>query len=84
MARGNYEVLAKAATICAIIFGVSLGLCGMTVLIGSKLNGNLGWIPLGVIELLGMIIGVCGLLIIGLIAIIQSLVSLTSRDKDGQ
>ncbi len=82
MARGNYKVLAKVATIFAIIFGVSLGLCGATVFIGgfSRIADSL--FPLALLDGAGMAVGALGLIVVGLWALFQYVASLISRDKD--
>ncbi|HEY5330987.1 MAG TPA: hypothetical protein VIJ79_13960 [Acidobacteriaceae bacterium] len=63
--------LAKAATIFAVLFVVSLGLCGANFVAASALNRGISGLLIvtAYAELLGMIVGLGGLVIIGLIAI---------------
>ncbi len=82
MARRNYEGLARIATIFAILFGVSLGLCGATVFIGglSRIGDSL--FPFALLESAGMAVGALGLIVVGLWALFQFVASLSSRDED--
>ncbi len=82
MARGSYEGLARFATISAIVFGVSLGLCGATFLIGglNRLGDSL--MPMALLELGGMVVGALGLVGAGAAALIRYISSLWSKGKD--
>jgi hypothetical protein len=83
MAGGNYEGLAKIATVFAIIFGVSLGLCGATLAFGRVFEtGGDAALPFAMLEGAGMAVGGVGLIVIGLGALFQFIASLISRDKD--
>jgi hypothetical protein len=82
MARGSYEGLARFATIFAIVFGVSLGLCGTTVFIGGLSRTGDSLLPLALLEGAGMAVGALGLIVAGLWALFQFVASLISRDKD--
>ncbi len=84
MARGNYEGLAKMATIFAMIFGVSVGLCGATALLSSVLSetGRV-LILVGILELLGMACGAVGLFVVGVFASIALVRAQFKKEDDG-
>lgn len=82
MARGNYEGFARFATISAIIFAVSLGLCGATVFIGGINRIGDSLMPLGLLELGGMVVGALGLIAVGGAALIRYVSSLWSKDEE--
>jgi hypothetical protein len=61
---------AKAMIILAAIFLVSSGLCGLQLLLSNNATG--GWplfIPLGIIELIAMVVSAVGMLVVLLIGI---------------
>jgi hypothetical protein len=61
---------AKAMIILAAIFLVSSGLCGLQLLLSNNATG--GWplfIPLGIIELIAMVLSAAGLVVVLLIGI---------------
>ena len=78
MRRNHYEGLGKAAAICAAALLVSLGLCGVTLLAHSN---DLAMGP-GLIGLLGIAASTLGLVVVGLIALIEFLINLIKPDKD--
>jgi hypothetical protein len=77
MSGENRTGLAKAAAISASILIVSLGLCGMNLLTAKGLNTSGKFFPVfmvtGVLELIGIFVGLAGLLIVGLLALIRTL-----------
>lgn len=68
--------LAKAAAVLAIVFLVSLGLCGVNFLAlssGGAMNGAEGFLFVtAYLELFGMAVGAVGLVIVGIIAIVKA------------
>lgn len=63
----------KAITILAIIFGVSLGLCGLTFAASTGMRGDGQWIIiLGLIELAAMILSAIGLVVTVIVWLIAS------------
>jgi hypothetical protein len=63
----------KIATVLATIFGISLGLCGVTYLAVS--GGGKGLIALGMLELVAMALSAIGLLLTLLVFVTLSIVS---------
>ena len=79
--------LAKAATILVTMFLVSLGLCGLNflALVGGGVmgNGSSVLITTAYLELAGMVVGAAGLLIVGVIAIVQGVIDqFSTRSPD--
>jgi hypothetical protein len=52
----------KLVTVLAAIFGIALGACGLTALVGARFNGA-SVLPLGIVELVVMVLSAVGLLI---------------------
>jgi hypothetical protein len=64
---------AKIVTILAVTFGVALGLCGMTVLVSSNTHlGGSAMMPLGVLELVVMVLSAAGLVLTTIAWVIAS------------
>lgn len=76
--------LAKAATILALLFCLSFGLCGANVLAALTLptTTNVFFAFTAYLEATGMLVGLFGLLIVGLIAIVQSLFQLFRQGEN--
>ena len=61
---------AKVITILAIVFGVSLGACGLTVAAADRWPG----LPaLGIIEMISMVLSGGGIVVMGLIWVLVSI-----------
>ena len=54
---------AKVAIVLALVFVVALGLCGLTGYIGSKPGASGATLPLGILELVAMILSAVGLMV---------------------
>jgi hypothetical protein len=78
----RYEGLAKLATVFAAIFGISLGLCGATYLAADHVG--VVAIPFGILELLGMAIGLVGLIVVVMSALVQWIGSLRAKDEEAE
>jgi hypothetical protein len=66
---------AKIITVLAIIFGVSLGLCGMTAFISSRegASGNY-FVVFGIIELIAMAGSAAGLILTTIVWVVLSMI----------
>jgi hypothetical protein len=65
---------AKIVTVLASIFGIALGLCGVTFLVSSGGNGTAGFfIGLGVLELAVMGLSAVGLVVTVIVWVIASI-----------
>jgi len=81
----RYEGLARLATISATVFGVSLGLCGATLVFSNVIkDGGEAVIPFGIFELLGMAAGLLGLAIAGISALVQWIGSYGEKDAEAE
>jgi hypothetical protein len=81
----RYEGLAKLATVSAVIFGVSLGLCGATLLV----RPDTYWLEtpaffFGISEILGIVVGGAGLLAAGISALVQWIGSIGATDEEAE
>jgi hypothetical protein len=68
--------LAKAATVFAIVLVVSIGLCGVNmVAVMSAHNGQTQKVLMftAYSELLGMVVGALGLIVVGIIAVVRAI-----------
>jgi hypothetical protein len=76
--------LAKVAVILVAVFLVSLGLCGANLLMvnyGPHPGGS--WLlSTGIIELMGMLASLFGLLVVGVIALVRSIGNTYSSKRD--
>jgi hypothetical protein len=77
---------AKIITVLAIVFGVSLGLCGLTAALNAsgiiRSNEEFGdsiLVGTGILELLGMAVSGVGLVVTTIVWVIASAVSPSSR-----
>jgi hypothetical protein len=65
---------AKIVTVLAVVFGVSLGMCGVTAALSSKIGrAESILIPLGVAELITMGLSAVGLLLTVIVWVIASI-----------
>ena len=78
----NLTGLAKIAAILAIVLGIATGLCGLNVLVDK--NASSFGIFTGILELCAMIACTLGLIVIGLIAAIDSIFRPKKNTEDPQ
>jgi uncharacterized membrane protein len=71
---------AKIVTILAIVFGVSLGLCGLTVVAADRWSGL---IALGVIEVVAMVLSAAGIVAMGSIWVLVSIFGESREQETG-
>ncbi|MDP9050981.1 MAG: hypothetical protein M3O31_09730 [Acidobacteriota bacterium] len=71
----NKSGLAKALAILATVLGISLGLCGanyaVMIVTHSAIDGFL--VTTGMVELIGILGSIIGLIVVAIIAIVRSL-----------
>jgi len=73
---------AKMITLLAIIFGVSLGTCGMTALVSSRMpNGAALFVFLAILELIAALLSAAGLVLTVIMWIVLSAVNSLSRKR---
>jgi hypothetical protein len=66
---------AKIVTVLAIVFGVSLGLCGVTAALASQMRGSGDFLlPMGIIELIAMGLSAVALVVTVVVWVIASIV----------
>lgn len=76
---------AKIITILAIIFGVSLGLCGLTYAASTHVRGDGQWIIIfGILELAAILLSAVGLVITVIVWIVASATGYRSSSSDPQ
>ena len=66
---------AKVVTVLAILFGISLGLCGVTFAIANSVRGGGGdfLLPMGILEIVVMACSAIGLVITVIVWVIASI-----------
>ena len=74
----------KVVTVLAIVFGVSLGLCGLTALASSRFQMGGALVGLGLLELAVMALSGVGLVVTVVAWVIASAVGGPSRGADPQ
>jgi hypothetical protein len=65
----------KIVTVLAIVFGLSLGLCGVTFAVSSGSGGGNFLISFGILELIGIGVSAAGLLLTFLLFVAVSIFS---------
>ncbi len=86
----NKTGLAKAATICAITLGISLGLCGLNFVgFAGASSRRIDWlVPVlgitGYIEIAGIVFSTLGLLFVGTLAIAKVIFAILFRRGEQQ
>lgn len=76
---------AKIITILAIVFGVSLGLCGLTYAASIKVPGDGQWIIIfGILELAAILLSAIGLVITVIVWIVASATGYRGSSNDPQ
>jgi hypothetical protein len=87
MPWSNKTGLAKAAAFCAALLLVSLGLCGINLVISGHNSSGKGTIQFlimtGFFETLGILIGVVGLVVVILLALMNRLLDILKKREDG-
>ena len=63
----------KIVTVLAIVFGISLGLCGVTLAVSSGSGGGNFLIGFGILELVGIGVSAAGLLLTFLLFVAVSI-----------
>jgi len=67
---------AKIVTVLAVVFGISIGLCGLTAALSSQMGGGGDFLlPLGIIELIAMGLSAVGLVLTVVVWVIASIVA---------
>lgn len=75
----NGSIFPKIIAILGIIFGISLGLCGVTAVFAGRGGGEAAAGLVGVISLAGMLLSLAGLI---LVLPIWAIVAAVSRSHD--
>jgi hypothetical protein len=77
----------KTITILAAVFGISLGLCGLTAFLSSistRLNAGGALVGLGMIELAAILLSAVGLVIMTILWIISAAMGSFGKSTDPQ
>jgi hypothetical protein len=73
---------AKITTVLAVVFGISLGLCGVTAILSSGGNSGSGYLfGFGMLELVALGGSVVGLLLTLLVFVVLSIFGAFRREK---
>jgi hypothetical protein len=65
---------AKIVTVLAVTFGISLGMCGLTWALSSKMSDGGGFlIPFGILELIAMGLSALGLVVTVILWVVASI-----------
>ncbi len=66
-------------TIFAVVLGISLGLCGFTLIVPHVTKPADNALTFALVGLCGMVVGVVGLLIVALVAVIMAITGTFKR-----
>jgi hypothetical protein len=75
---------AKIVAVLAIVFGISLGLCGVTYVAAVAAKGGDFVVIFGVIELAGMALSAAGLVLTLIVWVILAIAANFTRESSGE
>lgn len=73
----------KVITVLAIVFGVSLGLCGLTAFASRAISWAPALVPLGFLELAGILFSAMGLVVMTVLWVVATALNRTGPSGDG-